>query len=73
MKIKRVISQHRRDFKAIYICDNGGCGYDHEGVGYDDENFHQNVIPNMVCGRCGKKSPKDHRPLAPLHPEGRTV
>ena len=30
------------------------CGYSHEGSGYDDANFHYNVIPNMKCKECGK-------------------
>lgn len=68
MKIKCIESQHRRDFYAIYECEH--CGHEHRGSGYDDANFHQNVIPEMVCGNCGKKAPDDHRPLAPKHSEG---
>lgn len=52
MKIKRVLSQHRRDFTAIYECE--GCGATIEGRGYDDRNFHDNVIPKMKCESCGK-------------------
>jgi hypothetical protein len=26
--------------------------------GYDDANFHENVIPGMVCGACGIASNK---------------
>lgn len=56
MKIKTIKSQHRRDFFAIYKCEF--CGEEHEGPGYDDSNFHQNVIPDMKCGNpdCGKRS-----------------
>lgn len=61
MKIKQITSQHRRDFTAIYECEH--CGYEHEGSGYDDSFFHANVIPNMVCRECEKKSPEDYRPL----------
>ena len=49
MKIKRMLNQHRRDFNAIYICE--GCGYEEERSGYDDRNFHDNVIPNIKIGR----------------------
>ena len=52
MKIKEVKSQHRRDFTAIYECEN--CGTTEEKGGYDDRNFHDNVIPKMECKSCGK-------------------
>jgi len=47
MKIKEILTQHRRDFEAIYICEH--CQNERKGSGYDDANFHQNVIPNMEC------------------------
>lgn len=52
MKIKEITSQHRRDFQAIYVCE--GCGHEIKGKGYDDRNFHDNVIPKMKCKNCGK-------------------
>jgi len=61
MKIQKIISQHRRDFWAIYECEH--CGFTKKMMGYDDDNFHNYVIPNMECGKCGKISPKDYRPL----------
>jgi len=67
MKIKKIISQSRRDFRAIYECEH--CGETIEGFGYDDANFHQNVIPNMKCKKCDKKAPVDYRPLATKYPE----
>lgn len=51
MKIKKIISQNRRDFTAIYECEN--CGHTYESSGYDDENFHKNIIPNFKCPKCG--------------------
>lgn len=51
LKIKRITSQNRRDFRAIYECE--GCGETSEGRGYDDRNFHDNVIPDMKCEKCG--------------------
>ena len=71
MKIKEIIFQSRRDFRAIYICES--CGHEEEGPGYDDGNFHQNVIPNMACGKCGRVSPSTYRPLTTKYPEGMTV
>jgi len=53
VKIKSITSQHRRDFHAIYECEL--CGFiTKEKYGYDDRNFHDNVIPTMKCERCGK-------------------
>lgn len=69
MKIKEITSQHRRDFRANYICEH--CGYiEEDAYGYDDANFHQNVIPNKKCPKCGKKAPEDYRPLTTKYPEG---
>jgi transcription elongation factor Elf1 len=52
MKIKRITSQNRRDFSAIYECE--GCEKEEDSnAGYDDRNFHDNVIPNMKCKSCG--------------------
>lgn len=67
MKIKKILSQSRRDFHAIYECEH--CGYEEEGYGYDDAHFHQNVIPDMECSACGKKAGDDYRPLATKYPE----
>lgn len=52
MKIKEMLSQHRRDFTAIYECEN--CGATEESRGYDDRNFHDRIIPKMQCKSCGK-------------------
>ena len=61
MRIKKMLSQHRRDFHAIYICDY--CDHERTDSGYDDRNFHDNVIPNMECPRCKKKgTPIKHPP-----------
>jgi len=71
MKIQKITSQSRRDFHAIYECEH--CGYTKEGSGYDDANFHQNVIPKMECDECGKTAPDDYRSLATKYPEGMQV
>lgn len=68
MKIKEIISQHRRDFRAIYVCEF--CDFEIEQRGYDDENFHTNVIPTMVCPACGQKGHDNYRPLTTKYPEG---
>ena len=62
MKIKQINSQNRRDFYADYECEH--CEHvEKDRGGYDDDNFHQNVIPDMVCPQCKKKSNKNYRPL----------
>lgn len=68
MKIKRIESQSRRDFNAIYECEH--CGHTKKGYGYDDDNFHRNVIPKMKCDKCGKEAPENYRPLGTKYPEG---
>lgn len=67
MKIKKIISQNRRDFRAIYECEH--CGDEHEAYGYDDHNFHHNVIPGMRCPKCGRTASEDYRPLATKYEE----
>lgn len=53
MRINEILDQHRRDFWADYECEN--CGHiEHRKYGYDDRNFHDNVIPKMKCPKCGK-------------------
>ena len=62
MKIKEITYQSRRDFRAIFVCED--CGFEEERWGYDDRNFHENVIPDMECPKCGKKAMANYRPLA---------
>lgn len=67
MKIKKFTSRSRRDFYAIYECEH--CGYEKESSGYDDNYFHTEVIPNMICKKCGKKSSENYTPLQTRYPE----
>jgi C4-type Zn-finger protein len=67
MKIKKILSQSRRDFWADYECEH--CGHiEHDKSGYDDAHFHNEVIPEMKCEKCGMKSDKDYRPLQTKYP-----
>ena len=53
MKIIRITNQHRNDFWADMQCEH--CGSLHKLTsGYDDRNYHDNVIPAMKCNICGK-------------------
>ncbi len=71
MKIKTIVSQHRRDFEAIYECEH--CEHEHKGSGYDDANFHDNVVPAMKCPSCHKASPDSYRPLSTKYKEFETI
>lgn len=68
MKIKEKLRQSRRDFYAIYVCEH--CGYKEEKRGYDDAYFHNSVIPNMECPKCGKKASEDYEAMKTVYPEG---
>jgi rubredoxin len=58
MRIKEIKKRMNNDFWAVYECEH--CGYiTDEIAGYDDVNFHKNVIPNMECKKCGLKSGGD--------------
>lgn len=52
MKITEITSQSRRDFYAKVECE--GCGSQDKIGGYDDRNYHDNVIPDIKCKKCGK-------------------
>ena len=72
MKIQKITSQNRRDFRATMECEH--CGNTETNVsGYDDSYFHSNVIPKMKCKECDKTSGDDYRPLAPKYSENQIV
>ena len=54
MKIKAILSSHRNDYTADMECEH--CGHvQRDNWGYNDANYHENVIPHMHCGACGKR------------------
>ena len=65
MYITRILSQHRRDFQAIYTCEH--CKSSHKAYGYDDAHFHDNVIPAMPCKACGKTASDTYEPATPKY------
>ncbi len=72
MRIKTILSQHRRDFTATLECEH--CDHEeHLPCGYDDANYHQNVIPSFKCGKCGKKAPESYRGLTTKYREDEVV
>jgi predicted RNA-binding Zn-ribbon protein involved in translation (DUF1610 family) len=57
MKLIEKLNQSRRDFQGCYKCQS--CGHIETDKGldsYDDDNFHDNVIPKMKCENCGKST-----------------
>ena len=66
MKIKRITSQHRRDFNAIIECEHCSAEEELKG-GYDDDNYHRNIIPTFKCKECGLAAGDDYRPIATKH------
>ena len=68
MRIKEILTQHRRDFTAVFICEH--CSHEYTKKGYDDTNFHENVIPSFECDQCGKKATSDYQPLKTRYPDG---
>ena len=71
MHIKKIISQMRRDFTAIYECEH--CNATRQDSGYDDSYFQANVIPNMVCEKCQRTSGDDYRPLTTKYSDNQVV
>jgi len=71
MKIKKITDQIRRDFWCIYECEH--CGHEEKGRGYDDSYFHQTVVPDKKCPKCGLKAGDDYRPLTTKYPDSKTV
>ena len=66
MRIKKKIWQYRRDFVAVYACEF--CKNETEADGYDDNYFHNEVIPDWSCPNCGKSS--GVATSSPIYPDG---
>ena len=72
MRIKKILSQHRRDFTATIECEHCG-NEDTLFGGYDDTFYHANVVPKIKWSKCGKVAPSDYRPLSTKYPESEVV
>ena len=71
MKIKEILSQSRRDFTAVFVCEH--CEHEVTTRGYDDDYFHASVIPQMKCKQCDKVSSDTYRPLKTKHQSWETI
>jgi hypothetical protein len=57
MKLIEIIAQSRRDFQGKYECEF--CGHidtDNGLDSYDDRYYHDEVIPNTKCRKCGEST-----------------
>ena len=53
--IKEITNQIRNDLYGVLECE--GCHATEKLVGgYDDDNWHDNVLPNRKCKACGKSA-----------------
>lgn len=70
-----MLSQHRRDFTAIMECEFCKDTIK-DASGYDDNYYHENVIPNIKCKKCGHSTISNNgkiEPQATKYPEGFTI
>lgn len=72
MKIKTILSQSRRDFRATIYCEF--CNKETTlNDGYDDNYYHTKVIPAMKCKHCNKSTVSENGTIdevATKYPEG---
>lgn len=54
MKIHKVNNSYGYDFYWEGICEHCSAINEKMPPGYDDTNYHKNVIPKMICKSCGK-------------------
>lgn len=75
MKVLKRYNQHRRDLHIDLECEN--CGFKKTVKNaYDDSNYWENVVPNMVCESCTKTTKKlniDVTDIGTKYPEGMQV
>lgn len=52
MRIKEITDRLSNDIFGILECEH--CGATRKFTGYDDENYHKNVLPSFCCNKCGR-------------------
>ena len=72
MRIKKKLTQNRRDFTAILICEH--CNHKEKlSSGYDDAYYHNFVIPKMKCSKCGKTASNNYVPQQTKYSEDTVI
>jgi transcription elongation factor Elf1 len=77
MQLTEILTQHRRDFQGKYTCEF--CNHvetDTSLDSYDDNYYHQEVIPNMECKSCGKSTKSENgivKQTKTKYPEGQQI
>ena len=72
MYITQILSQHRRDFSATIKCEH--CGHEQKlTTGYDDRNYHDNVVPALICESCRKVADGSVAPMGTKYAEAMTI
>ena len=61
MQIKIITTQIRNDIYGVLRCEH--CGHEMQFTGYDDEYWHNNVLPAKICPECDKTT-KDIKELS---------
>lgn len=72
MEITKITSQIRRDFTDEMVCESCG-SKEINNCGYDDRYYHEVVIPNMKCGKCGESTISSNNIIEPKqtkYPDG---
>jgi len=72
MIILRILSQNRRDLRVDFICEH--ClTVEKNKSAYDDDFFHEKIVPDMKCKRCHNKAHENYRALRTRYHKNQTV
>jgi len=55
MRITKTYNWSRRDFCASMECESCKRTQENDSC-YDDENYYDNVVPNIKCKKCGEST-----------------
>lgn len=58
MKITEERYRYRNDLGVRYQCEH--CGAERDGWAYDDAFFFDQVLPQKLCGECGRASAAEY-------------
>jgi len=55
----------------MFECEH--CGFTEIRTGYDDDFFHNTVVPNIKCFKCGKTASDTYEPREPRYKDWEIV